>query len=317
MKIINLQFPNTYENPKKEFVLAMGYFDGLHLGHQAVLNKAKDLAEKQQLKLAVLTYDQSPTSFYDPDPALKFPILPLREKLAMLADLAVDTSYVINYSLDFGSQSPQSYVDHYLTKLGAIAVVAGFDHTYGSLAKKADMDHLPGYAAGRFQVVAVNEFADFSGKISSTRIRQLLIKGDLRAANALLGYQYQTVGKVVYGNQIGRKLGFPTANLSLNEKQLLPKTAVYAVRTKILTGKLAGRFFDGMASIGHNQTFGDDNPMTIEINLFAFSADIYNEKIAVFWIDYLREQVKYSNVTELISQLKQDQINSQRILGQK
>ncbi|MDV7687485.1 riboflavin biosynthesis protein RibF [Oenococcus oeni] len=314
MKIINLQFPNKYSAKKKEFVLAMGYFDGLHLGHRAVIQQAKRIADKQHLKLALLTYSQSPAGFYVNDPVLKVPILPFRQKMQMLEKLGVDTIFLIDYNLAFGSQSPEDYVDNYLAKLGASVVVAGFDHTYGSLKDKADMKHLPRYANGRFEVYTVGECSDYFGKISSTRIRRLLSEGDLQAVNELLGYQFQTVGFVVHGNQIGRRIGFPTANQALEEKQLLPKSGVYAVRTKIVTGPLAGRSFNGMASIGRNETFGSDNPITIEINLFDFSADIYDEEIIVYWIAFLREQVKYADVEALIDQLKQDQVNSLNLL---
>ncbi|MDN6967650.1 riboflavin biosynthesis protein RibF [Oenococcus sp. UCMA 17063] len=315
MKIINLKFPNRYSNKKKEFVLAMGYFDGLHLGHQTVIKQAKKIADEQHLKLAILTYSQSPTGFYINDPILKVPILPFRQKMQMLDKIGVDTVFLIDYSLEFGDQNPKDYVDNYLAKLGAAVVVAGFDHTYGSLKEIADMKHLPGYADGRFKVLTIGECADYFGKISSTRIRRLLFDGNLQAVNQLLGYQFQTVGFVVHGNQIGRKIGFPTANQALEEKQLLPKSAVYAVKTKIVTGPLAGKIFDGMASIGHNETFGSDNPITIEINLFDFSDDIYDEEIIVYWIAFLREQIKYANAEELVDQLKQDQIDSLHILN--
>ncbi|MFT8470353.1 riboflavin biosynthesis protein RibF [Oenococcus sp.] len=316
MKVINLQFPNIYQSDQDhQFVLAVGYFDGLHLGHQAVIRRAQQIAEQRSLKLAVLTYRQSPASFYQDDASLKAPILPLPEKLKKFAEMQVDTVFLIDYSLAFGQQPAQTYVDHYLAKMGLAVLVAGFDHTYGSVKEKADMAHLPIYAKKRFEIVSVSEQDDADGKISSTRIRSLIQSGKVSDANRLLGYDYRTIGRVVLGNQIGRTLGFPTANQQLIEPQLLPKAAVYAVRVKILTGQFAGKMLNGMASIGHNVTFGDNNPMTVEINLFDFYGNIYDETIAVDWIDYVRDQQKFDSVRGLVDKLHEDQSVIKKILA--
>lgn len=315
MKIINLQYPNTYKNDHKNIVLAMGYFDGLHRGHQEVIKKAKQIADDTGRVLAVLTYRQSPASFYKSDQILNYPILPFEQKIEKFKAMGVQLLFAVDYSIEFGRQEPQTFVDNYLVSLGCKTVVAGFDHTYGPVNKKADMKHLPEFAKGRFEVVTVGQVSDRGGKISSTRIRSLLLRGKLELVNRLLGYDFQTVGQIVYGNQIGRKLGFPTINQELKTAQLLPKVGVYAVISEFLTGKYQKKSFMGMASIGYNETFGENNPLTLEINLFDFSDDVYGQMVKIKWISFLRDQVKFSSSQQLVNQLYQDRIKSKEILN--
>ncbi len=313
MKLINLKYPNTYKNNNK-VVLIMGYFDGIHLGHQAVIKTGKKIAKEKNLSLALLTYRYSPKSFYSPNPDLKLPILSFEKKIEKIKKLGVNYLFIIDYDSSFARQKPQDFVDNYIVKMGALVVVAGFDHTYGSNKSEANMSNLPYYAKGRFQVVSVKKRTDSKKKISSTRIRKLLDMGDIKGADKLLGYKYKTIGIVKRGRKIGRTLGFPTANQDLFSPQLLPKNGVYVVRIKIFSGKFINKSYGGMASIGNNETIKKNNPLTIEINIFDFIGNIYGEKISVTWIKFLRAQKKFSSLLKLKNQLQKDKIESKKIL---
>lgn len=192
MEIIKLHHPlssDFYQSEK--LVLAMGYFDGIHLGHQKVLEKARDIAMQKNLPLAVLTYDHKPAVVYKQlSPHDRRNIIMPDSKNEMFESLGVNKVFVVNYSFSFQNQTPQEFVDNYLVRFNADTVVAGTDHTYG--AKDATMNLLPNYANNRFDVVAV-DLADYQlEKISSTRIRKNLDEGHIQTVNHLMGRPFQT-----------------------------------------------------------------------------------------------------------------------------
>lgn len=302
MKIINIHHPLKASFEQKEkIILAMGYFDGIHKGHQKVINQAKSIADEKGKPLGVLTYDHKPAVVYDQlSPHDKRDIILQKNKYKELERLGVDIVFEVNYSFNFQNQSPQEFVDNYLIRFNADTVVAGTDHTYG--AKDATMDLLPKYASGRFDVVSV-DLADYHlSKISSTRIRRNLDQGHIDTVNMLLGRPFRTDGTVVHGFARGRELGYPTANIDHDELQWLPVIGVYIVDVWIGEEK-----HHGMASIGRNVTFGDKNPITVEINILDFNDNIYGEVLEIDWLHRLRGEVKFEGVEKLIEQLKSDE----------
>lgn len=309
MEVFHIHHPlRPHQLPAGPVVLAMGFFDGVHRGHQAVINRAKEEATKRQVPLAVLTYDKLPGIIYSAFPQGIHYLTTNERKLELLASLGVDRVYLVDFTAKLGSLSPQAFVDEYLVPMGAVAVVAGFDHTYGP-KDKATMTRLPEYAAGRFDVIEVPKLSETNEKVSSTRIRHLIDEGNVEYANKLLGYLYQTSGIVVHGFARGRTLGFPTANVNWDALERIPAVGVYAVRFYV-----DGKWYGGMASVGYNVTFGDDNQKTIEVYLFDFHANIYGEHVKVEWVKRLRGEVKFSGVDELIAQLKADEQASRKIL---
>ena len=304
MEVFHIHHPlMPHQLPAGPLVLAMGFFDGVHRGHQAVINRAKEEAAKRQVPLAILTYDKLPGIVYSTFPKGIHYLTTNERKLELLKALGVDRVYMVDFTAKLGS------VDGYLVPMGAVAVVAGFDHTYGP-KDEATMAHLPQYAAGRFDVIEVPKLSDTDEKVSSTRIRHLIDEGKVSHANELLGYHYQTSGIVVHGFARGRTLGFPTANVNWNVLERTPAIGVYAVRFYV-----DGQWHGGMASVGYNVTFGDDNQKTIEVYLFDFHANIYGEHVKIEWIKRLRGEVKFSGVDELIAQLKADEQASRKILA--
>ncbi|KRN29599.1 hypothetical protein IV38_GL000485 [Lactobacillus selangorensis] len=304
MQTITLIHPYPHSRiPNEPVVLALGFFDGVHKGHQAVINRAKQIAIAKHEKLAVLTFDVHPAVGFRNVPADEVQYLStLTRKQALMAALGVDLLYVAQLNAGFKYQAPQAFVDNYIVGLHANVVVAGFDYTYGRPVEKADMAALPVYAHARFEIVTVGEDDDAQGeKVSSTHIRQLLDHGDVAGANALLGYIYCTTGTVVHGEQRGRELGFPTINIDTPHAERLPSIGIYATKVQV-----KDQWYMGMASIGRNVTFGPNRPVTVEINLLDFKADVYGQPVQVAWYQYLRGEVKFDGADGLIAQLKRD-----------
>ncbi len=198
------------------------------------------------------------------------------------------------------------FVDDYLVQnFNADTVVAGFDHTYGD--KNADMDLLPTYAKHRFEVVQVAPNLINNKKISSTRIRRNLEDGHIETVNKLLGRHFKNDGVIVHGYARGRELGYPTINIDYDGLQMMPSIGVYVTKVRI-----GNEWFEGMASIGRNETFGENNPITLEINLLNFNRNVYGETVRVEWLYKIRNQVKFTGIDNLIKQMDQDKIITER-----
>ncbi|MCZ2492507.1 riboflavin biosynthesis protein RibF [Dellaglioa carnosa] len=302
MKVIYLTEPYDPKEIDDEAIsLAMGFFDGVHLGHQKVILKAKQKANEKKIKLAVMTFDKYPSVQFQkkPERSIKY-LTSMEKKISLMEGLGVDIFYILTLNNDLASLTPQDFVTKYMIDLHAQVVVAGFDYTYG---KKdiANMDTLSKYAHQQFEVVTVPELISEDQKISSTRIRAAIDKGQINDVNRLLGYEYQTIGEVVHGEARGRELGFPTLNLEFNEHIRIPGPGIYVTRVQV-----SGVWYRGMASIGYNVTFGQDRELTVEINLFDFNEMIYGQQVTVEWLSYLRSEIKFDGIDGLISQLNQD-----------
>ncbi|MFB9769303.1 riboflavin biosynthesis protein RibF [Lactiplantibacillus modestisalitolerans] len=303
MQVINLTYPvSANQIPNVPVVLALGFFDGVHRGHQRVVAAARKIATDRQAKLAVMTFDRHPSVvFQHADPDHVRYLTTVAQKTALMAELGVDYLYVLQFDATVGALAPQAFVDQLIVGLRAQTVVAGFDYTYGP-AEIANMRLLGGYAKGRFEVVEVPKAELDAQKISSTRIRRALDAGDVDQANALLGYQYETAGRVVHGEARGRTLGFPTANVAHSDNTRVPGIGIYATMVQV-----AGQWVMGMASVGRNVTFGDHRPITVEIYLLDFKADIYGQALTIRWGHRMRGEIKFDGAAGLVTQLKHDE----------
>ncbi|MCS8582952.1 riboflavin biosynthesis protein RibF [Leuconostoc citreum] len=303
IKTTTLHYPiQNFKQPVRQ-VVAMGFFDGVHLGHQAVIKRAKAEADALGVPLAVLTYDPHPSvAFKALTEPLKY-LTVVKQKAQLLETLGVSEMYKMQFTSQLAGLSPQVFVDEVLMQLNPVAVVAGFDHLYGSDKNQANMANLAIYAKARFDVIIVPEFDDLGLKIGSSKIRSALCVGDMQTVNRQLGRIYHTTGIVVHGEARGRELGFPTANVLTPELEWLPGIGIYAVKISI-----AGQWHIGMASIGRNVTFGDNRPITVEINILDFNQAIYGEDVTVAWHNHLRGEVKFNQVDDLITQLEKDKV---------
>ena len=313
MEIVKLKEPydkNAIVN--SPIVLALGFFDGVHRGHQEVIKRAIEKGKSLGVKVAVMTFDRHPKIIFQNIDGEKFKYLTmLDEKLEHFKNLGVDIAYVVKFDENLAYLSPQDFIDKYVVGLHAICVVAGQDYTYGK-HDIANMDTISDFAKGRFEIITVDHLQRNNQKISSTQIRKDLDSGNVEAANLLLGYQYENHGTVEHGFKRGRKIGFPTLNVSIPKNERILGEGVYAVKVKI---DKDNSWYEGMASIGHNETFCDDLEKTVEINLFNFDKSVYGEKVIVKWYKFLREMVKFDSVEELIDQLNKDKRDTEVFFG--
>lgn len=294
----------------KETVIALGFFDGVHLGHQKVISTAKKLADENEMQCAVMTFSPHPKEVLR---GLKVDYLsPLPEKINQIAKLGVDVLYVVEFTREFANLTPQQFVDQYLIGLHVKHVVAGFDYTYGKLGK-GTMETLPFHSRKVFTQTTISKVENKQEKISSTYIRSLLMKGDVGKIPPLLGRYYEVVGKVIHGEKRGRQIGFPTANIE-TDRYMLPETGVYAVRVKINDQK---NTFDGVCNIGFKPTFHGDNKVykAVEIHIFDFDQQIYDELLSIEWIERIRSEQKFASIQELINQISHDKEIAKQILN--
>lgn len=309
MKIIKLNHP--YQNHLIEdgpIVLALGFFDGIHKGHRKVIQTAKAMAESHGYKLAVMSFNQHPSViFQNVSPESIRYLSPESRKAELLEELGVDLFYIVDFTKEFASLTPQEFVDQYIVGLHTKIVVAGFDYTYGK-RDIANMRVLPEYSKNRFTIITIPEQRNSKGKISSTAIRAALLNGNVAEANKLFGYDYVMEGKVVHGfGRGGKKLGYPTANIEVSNDTFLLKNGVYIVEMNV-----DGNWIPGMASIGFNPTFNDVTKITIEVHLLDFNKDIYDKVVKVKWLYYLRDELKFDSLEALMVQLKDDELMTRK-----
>jgi riboflavin kinase/FMN adenylyltransferase len=306
LEVIKLRFP--YDITNVEFpplAMAMGYFDGVHRGHQQVILEAKKHAEEKRICSAVMTFDPHPSVVLGKMEQQIQYITPLSEKIKIIEELGIDYLFIINFTTEFANLLPQEFIDQYVIRLNVMHVVAGFDFTYGRMGK-GTMETLPFHSRDQFSYSVVPKFTQGDQKVSSTRIRTLLKEGKTDALLSLLGRFYTTSGKVIHGDKRGRTIGFPTANVDLNDDYMIPPTGVYAVRMKVET-----LWYNGVCNIGYKPTFNKEalHP-SVEVHLFDFNKDIYGEEVVIEWHLPLRKEQKFSGIEELVAQIERDKQNS-------
>ncbi|GGE28104.1 bifunctional riboflavin kinase/FAD synthetase [Streptococcus himalayensis] len=288
---------------REDTVLVLGYFDGLHKGHQALFEAARKIATAQQLKIAVLTFPESPKiPFVRYQEDLLSHLANPDEREEAFAAIGVDFLYLIDFSSRFAHHTGQEFVEQYIKALKAKVIVAGFDYHFGR--DKQSAKDLQGYTSA--EVIIVPSVEKAGEKISSTRIKQAITKGDVKVAYELLGRPLTTHGLVVHGDARGRTLGYPTANLAPLDRVILPQEGVYVVDVAY-----QGHIYRGMASIGKNVTF-NGNELRLEVHLFDFSGNMYGDKVTIYWLDRLRDMIKFSSLKNLMVQLKQDEAAARR-----
>jgi riboflavin kinase/FMN adenylyltransferase len=228
-------------------------------------------------------------------------LTPMEEKADLIRKLGVDELYIVKFDEAFSQLTSQEFVDEYLIKLDVKHVVAGFDFTYGRMAK-GNMTTLENESRNMFDVTVVSKVDIGNEKVSTTHIRELILGGQVEQAIPLLGRPYKINGMVVHGDKRGRTIGFPTANIKTHAPFVYPKTGVYAVKLASDEGE-----FDGVCNIGYRPTFYEQEKMPlIEVNLFGFNGNLYGETVSVYWYKKIRDEQKFSGIDELKAQIERD-----------
>ena len=295
-------------------VVTIGTFDGVHLGHQAIFNKMKSLAQAVGGQTVVVTFSPHPRQVLNIDSShLRFITTP-EEKLLKFEEYGIDNVVIINFTKEFSRTPSEVFIkDYIINNIKPAYIVVGYDHHFGKnrmgdFSLLSDLKKKYDFKVERVAAQDVEHIA-----ISSTKIRNALAVGNVKSANRLLGYAYSVTAEVVRGNEIGRTIGFPTANLELpKEYMLFNQGGVYACMVDY-----KGKTYKAMANIGHRPTIGDraEDDLLIEVNLFDFDGDLYGKEITVRFIDRIRDEVKFNGLPELKAQLEQDREQAFRILN--
>ena len=297
---MNIRTIKDFNELQKEepTVLVLGYFDGIHLGHKALFERARKVADERGLTVTVLTFPESPRlAFSRFTPELLLHLTSQEQRYLLLEKNGVDQLVMTPFTSEFASNTPEEFIERYVKGLNAQALVAGFDYHFGNC--RADVQDLMELFDG--QVEIVSEVSLSGEKVSSTRIRQAIQSGDVSLANQLLGYPFMTEGLVVHGDARGRTIGYPTANLAPFDRVHLPSEGVYVAEVEV-----DGKRYRAMTSVGKNVTF-DGTELRIEAHIFEFDRFIYGEKMTIFWLEKIRDMVKFDGIEGLMEQMKSDE----------
>ena len=283
-------------------VVATGFFDGVHLGHRLVIEQLVEAAAVRGDESMVVTFWPHPRNVLQKEARSLRLLTALHEKKDLLLDMGVDRVEVMPFTKDFSRMTTREYLRELMDRFDAKAVLIGYDNRMGCDADGADQVAAVAIDLG-LEVIRTQMVPSEQGyAVSSTKIRERLEAGDVRAASAMLGYDYTLHGVVVAGNRLGRTIGFPTANMQMYEPlKQVPGNGVYFVKVETL-----GRYLYGMCNVGCRPTVSSGNHRTIETHIFDFSEDIYGLDIKVTFIEKLRDEVRFESLEALRSQLEKD-----------
>jgi riboflavin kinase/FMN adenylyltransferase len=297
--------------PVKNAVVTIGTFDGVHLGHRKIISRIKELADATGGETVILTFFPHPRMILHPEDERIKLINTINEKAALLEQLGVDHLIITPFSRDFSNQSAEDYIrDVLVNKIGTKKIVIGYDHRFGKdrLGGLDDLLHLSSIYG--YEVIEIPEQDINDVAVSSTRIREALLAANIDLAKQFLGYPFFITGKVIRGDQIGRQLGYPTANIQVEEKyKLIPADGIFAVKVQY-----AGAEYKGMAYIGSRPTINGMR-RNIEVNLFDFDKEIYNETIRMEFLHFIRGDAKFNGLDELKAQIAKDKEDVLRLLS--
>ncbi len=288
--------------------MTLGNFDGIHLGHQALLDRVLQVSQKTGLASCVVTYDPNPAVVLGKKPEMKN-LMVLADKEEWIRRKGIDFLVVLPFNKELAEMSAESFLEEILLKqLKARNIIIGFNHCFGK-ERRGNYELLKEYSEKlKYSVEKMDPVFLKEIKLSSSYVRRLISEGNVKEAARCLNRFYSVSGIVVGGHKRGRKIGFPTANVQPNADILLPSVGVYAGFTTV-----AEIEHPSMINIGHNPTFGE-NALTLESNIFNFQKDIYDETIKITFTEKIRNEIKFSSVENLIAQLKQDEISARNIL---
>ena len=292
-------------------VLTTGTFDGVHLGHQEILRYLVQRAGEMGGVPTVVSFDPHPREVLGGG---HVPLLTtLEERAELLEGLGIQRFVVLQFTRDLSLLEPDAYVEDLLIgQVGLREIVIGYDHHFGR-ARAGDRSTLERLGARHgFSVDVIPEHIEAGATVSSSLIRRQLEAGQTMDAAQLLGRPYRLNGTVVAGDQRGRTIGFPTANVQIDDpRKLVPRVGVYAVQAELASGRL----HDGMMNVGHRPTFETDGAMTVEVHLFDFDQDLYGRPLRVYVLDRLRDEQAFTGVDALVDQLHEDRRQAKAALS--
>ena len=287
-------------------VMTVGMFDGVHIGHQKLLSNLKEKAEKYNTKPIVITFDKHPQLVIKPELFDKIRLLQTNEeRFNKLNSLGIENIIVIHFTKEFAKLSAQEFLDLLIKKYSPQYFLLGYDNHFGSKTSEEFNKIALDYKEKGLILERTNDCIIHKNiEVSSTQIRKALAKGEIDLANSMLDEEYIISGEVIHGNKIGKTLGFPTANISVDKHKLLPLYGVY-----ICTIEFEDIEYSGIVNIGFRPTI-KNSPVTIEVNIFDFNKDLYQKKIKIRLKKFLREEIRFENLEDLKKQIEVDVENA-------
>lgn len=312
MKIIHLFYPlqlPIHDFPMTEQVMAIGDFDGVHLGHRQVIGQAVRRAKELNLPASLMTFFPHPREVLGNSNYTRY-LSPVHDKMQLFAELGVECTYIVSFDQAFARVSPEHFVLRMLAQMQLHTVVVGFDFTFGHKGQ-GTVDTLRTLSKDRMEVEVIEPFHRDGDKVSSTRIRELLGLGHLEQVSEYLGRHYFVHGWVIPGDGRGRTIGFPTANLELTAPYVVPRNGVYAVKVWI-----DEEVHNGVMNIGVKPTFTPDEVVpTLEAHVLDYEGDLYGKALKVEFIAYLRDERRFGSVEQLIEQIHKDVARARHLLS--
>ncbi|HEY0054881.1 MAG TPA: bifunctional riboflavin kinase/FAD synthetase [Pedobacter sp.] len=292
-------------------VVTIGTFDGVHVGHRKIISRLTEVAKLTNGESVILTFFPHPRMIINPEDVNLKLITTISEKAKLLEQLGIDHLIITPFTRDFSNLSAETYIQKVLVdKIGTKRIIIGYDHHFGK-DREGNLKQLQKFAPGYgYEVEEIPEQDIHDIAVSSTQVREALKKGDVQTANDFLGYPFSLFGQVIKGDQLGRTLGFPTANLLIEEPyKLIPCDGIYAVNIRIHAdseiSNVASRVYSGMAYIGNRPTINGMS-RNIEVNIFDFNQDIYRQYLTMEFIHFIRNDIRFSNIEDLKIQITKD-----------
>ena len=285
-------------------VLTIGTFDGLHRGHRKIIEILKEKANEHNCPSVMLSFDPHPRIVLDQDKKAVSTILTTEEKSELLEKMGLDYFVIMPFTLDFAQLHPADYIENYILKyFNPKAIITGEDHRFGANAMGNTGFFREYSEKNNFELIEVQKILEQSLKISSSSIRNLVQQNEFGKVRELLGYPFYFKGRVTDGNKLGRKMGYPTANLEiLDDHKLIPNDGIYSAIAII-----DGKEYNAMLYLGSRPTMGDNLKRSCEVHIFEFNKDLYSQCIEVQVIEYLREDRKFDNMDSLKIQIQEDE----------
>ena len=306
----------SYPKSDKAAIATIGTFDGLHIGHRKILNRIITEAQNTAATSVLISFYPHPRFVLFPEKNNLRLLHSLDEKISMLEEMGLDKLLLVPFTKEFSRTPPKVFIRDILSKtVGIKKIVIGYDHRFGK-NRAGDIQKLQQFAPEfGYEVEEIPAQAIDDANVSSTKIREALVKGDVKTANSYLGYTYSFSGTIVHGEKKGRQLGYPTANINIDyPHKLVPSNGVYFVKVRLPIALGSGMRY-GMMNIGHKPTIGVFE-RGIEVYLFDFQGDLYNQQLSVYILEYLRPEQKFETVEDLVQAIDGDRDRSLALIQQ-
>ena len=284
----------------KNSVVSIGMFDGVHLGHLSVINRVIEIAKEKKSKSIIVTFSNSPASYFSKD-KIDLQITNSQEKIDLFNKTELDYLFIIEFNEYIANLIPSAFINEILISLFKIKyIVFGYDNHFGKNREGTFEYMIKNFRDIQAELIIASKKEELT--ISSTRIKEEILNGHILQANNLLGHKFSLTGNVIHGSKMGRKLGFPTANVAYNSlEKIVPKNGVYYTLTKV-----KNKQYLSVTNIGIKPSVQESNAVTVETHILDYNDSIYDQKITVLFLDRIRDEKKFNHLDDLIDQIKRD-----------